>query len=356
MKIDFRSKFYGVGQGLFYSAYLNSDQSFNIEVLEYGKSVEVLKTNAFSVVYDVGTLSSKFFLEKSIDDFVRHNRQKTINLCVISHLDEDHFNGLTTLLDKLKSKNIQIDRLVYPKLDKIESAVVYLNSKNKSRSFYKYSFEFEDWIKIKWASVVRGFKNIGYSDNDSSPLRFQLKNEENKIWTFDLLRNDVPSKKVNLEMLLSFDKDSLDKTFKLYKGEFKKLNKNINESSIIFFHTPIEPYKCFPWRLHHRLFQNGLDNTEFATLLTGDCSLKNISDSLLSDRRLAFFLVPHHGSSTGWDYKKIGLIKSNPVVGNIISTGFRYNTPSDKVIKYIDNYSIITFGHSLINQKTFEFN
>jgi ribonuclease BN (tRNA processing enzyme) len=82
-------KFYNVGQGTFYGGAIEHNEQ------------------KFVVVYDCGSVSSGQFLQLSINDFkANYNR---IDLLVVSHLHEDHFNGIIDLIN-----GISVDRVVLP--------------------------------------------------------------------------------------------------------------------------------------------------------------------------------------------------------------------------------------------------
>lgn len=94
-------RFHNVGQGLFYSGILSKKVNH--------------KHNVFSFVYDCGTDSSTLFLQREIDDFklllptTGISKHKKLDLLVISHLHDDHVNGLKYLL-----KDIDVDTVVMP--------------------------------------------------------------------------------------------------------------------------------------------------------------------------------------------------------------------------------------------------
>ncbi len=94
-------RFHKVGQGLFYSGILNGGA---------GKS-----NPTFSFVYDCGSESSKVFRDREIDDYkalLPYRKAlggKALDLLVISHLHDDHVNGLDHLL-----KGVKVDTVVMP--------------------------------------------------------------------------------------------------------------------------------------------------------------------------------------------------------------------------------------------------
>lgn len=95
----FKRTLHPVGQGAFFS-----EQFFD-------GSNECL----FSVIYDCGS-TSKQLLYHEIEQL-----EKSIDIMFISHFDNDHINGLKTLIDKklLKAPSVVVIPFIYPKLIKI---------------------------------------------------------------------------------------------------------------------------------------------------------------------------------------------------------------------------------------------
>lgn len=91
-------RFHKVGQGLFYSGILNKGA---------GRSNQV-----FNFVYDCGSESPHIFRDREIDDYKmllpnkRESGGKELDLLVISHLHDDHVNGLDRLLDGVKVNTV----------------------------------------------------------------------------------------------------------------------------------------------------------------------------------------------------------------------------------------------------------
>lgn len=94
--------FHAVGQGLFYTGLLNQKKGNQHDL--------------FSFVFDCGSTSSKHFLHREIDDFKEmlqpsheDNYRKHLDLLIVSHLHDDHVNGLEYLL-----KDVAVDTVVMP--------------------------------------------------------------------------------------------------------------------------------------------------------------------------------------------------------------------------------------------------
>ena len=117
--------FHPVGQGGFYTERIAVDDMS----LPSGKRI-------FNVVYDCGTSSRQLFLDSEIGR--SYCDGSIIDLMFISHLDEDHINGM----DKFKKKNIEIKCLVLPLLEKSRFWFYFLESginvyqKNALKSYF----------------------------------------------------------------------------------------------------------------------------------------------------------------------------------------------------------------------------
>ena len=130
-------RFHNVGQGLFYSGVLSKKD----------KSPH----STFSFVYDCGTDSSASFLKREIDDYklllpaTGITRNKELNLLVISHLHDDHVNGLEYLL-----KDIVVDTVVMP----------YINDGLKLLARLE-SFGNDEFLQIFYADPIAWFSSKG---------------------------------------------------------------------------------------------------------------------------------------------------------------------------------------------------
>ncbi|MEY7638747.1 MBL fold metallo-hydrolase, partial [Klebsiella pneumoniae] len=84
-------KYHGVGQGLFISGEITSNE------------------RSFKWVYDCGSSSKsgKLILERKIKNLFRQrNEPIVIDMLVISHFDKDHINGCELLLKKFKVNKV----------------------------------------------------------------------------------------------------------------------------------------------------------------------------------------------------------------------------------------------------------
>lgn len=86
--------FHSVGQGLFYSGIISD-----------------YETESFVFVYDCGSRSEDWILNKEIDKFKKLLDRKTVDLLVISHFHDDHVNGIPYLLRGLKVNVVVLQNL-----------------------------------------------------------------------------------------------------------------------------------------------------------------------------------------------------------------------------------------------------
>ena len=109
-------KFHPVGQGAFFT------ETFN-----------VLQPNGsfanFSIAYDCGSSKSKYGKGKfDINAYIRKSNIKTIDALFLSHLDNDHCNGLKSLFNRYKIKHIFL-----PLMSPNEKALSLLKHLSRSR-------------------------------------------------------------------------------------------------------------------------------------------------------------------------------------------------------------------------------
>ncbi len=77
------TRFHAVGQGCFYSGEIYCDAG----------------REPFRIVYDCGTETGGDALEREVTIYQRHIHDAPLDMLVLSHLDADHVNGLSLLLD-----------------------------------------------------------------------------------------------------------------------------------------------------------------------------------------------------------------------------------------------------------------
>ena len=332
-------RFHKVGQGLFYSGILNKK----------GRGSDSM----FSFVYDCGSLSPRMFLNREIDDYkellAKVDGHRTIDLLVVSHLHDDHVNGLDILLEDVK-----VDTVVMPYVSESLSLIARLESRNEDNFLGAFYADPIGWFsgkgiqrlimlnadgrELKERNVPEGPRrednehgvSIDYGENVWIEKRgsTQVVYCGNSIsievcafnWIF-MFENLWPEeKKVNdyIEAVKEYEKENeltLDKILKCKKhrrklrGQFKdKVGKALNSTSVVVKHGPTRD----SW---NTLFYNPKwtyrDNCKIPdspqrcmvhdTILTGDLTLTDGEDvGLLVPKnrciRCLVFQYPHHGS------------------------------------------------------------
>lgn len=156
----FKRTLHPVGQGAFFS-----EQFFD-------SSNQCL----FSVIYDCGS-TSKGLLNHEIEQL-----EKSIDIMFISHFDNDHINGLKTLIEKklLRATSVVVIPFIYPKLIKILLPEM------------KYELSEESFEALE-ALFNSDAKIIGLEDNNSfTPSNLNQNDTDNNIQTL-FLTNDYDS-------------------------------------------------------------------------------------------------------------------------------------------------------------------
>ena len=92
--IKAKFKFHPVGQGAFYTGKVFQSKRKNAKI----------KGKEFNIVYDCGTKSTKSYLIDSIKEFKKDLDEAKLDVLILSHLDEDHINGVTELLKDIDKK------------------------------------------------------------------------------------------------------------------------------------------------------------------------------------------------------------------------------------------------------------
>lgn len=385
MSIHGSFRFHNVGQGLFYSGLLNIKESS--------------KHGIFSFVYDCGTNSPMSFLQREIDDYklllktAKAGRNKKLDLLVISHLHDDHVNGLEYLL-----KNVDVDTVVMPYASEDLNFMARLESESDSdflRTFYIdpvgwfvsrgvrriFLLGSEEWFEGENSlSAVQGereepdidVQGILHIENIDETKIVHLKNNANIyyksiFWTFHFVNLNLEFGKVNsykqvVNDFLQNNNLTLEQLFKskLYLSKLKqnikaaKLNSILNRTSVVLLHEPVcggmhvqnnmRPYKDCNYCARCILIKSFDDPAYRSTILTGDINLK-VDETLKeldvgSNYRCLVLQYPHHGAKNdGMDY-----FQRFNAYYNVISYGIvnQYGHPCKEVLKKVSNLVFVT--------------
>ena len=367
-------RFHNVGQGLFYSGILNQEA-------DSGKQHQTV-----CFVYDCGTNSSKNFLKKEIDDFKllmpasNKGTRKKLDLLVVSHLHDDHVNGLELLL-----KNVDVNTVVMPYVNEGIKFLARLESHNNDEFLQLFYTDPVGWFVSKGVRRIfllgaeeqfdKNKNTEGYNINWDDPgifpeadsvLNIEMKDGVEVVYLkrraeiklqdikwefiFENLKKDADKTQSCIEAVEQFKRENLTTLEQIFKSkqllkDLKKVlapiypNGNaINRTSVVLLHGPVGcnniaiisgPVFC----------QNKITWTNGHTVLTGDLFLKDgesigCLNSILNDTCAAdkFFAMqyPHHGSKdNNFEYfpKRYTCI-------NILSFGItnRYGHPNADIL------------------------
>ena len=376
--------FHEAGQGLFYSGRIESEGAI-----------------PFSFVYDCG--GTKKCINKCVKNFWDTlppieggtASKKRIDLLVLSHLHEDHINGLPTLL-----QNTLVDVVVMPYYTMEQRILCAIEAHSLNDEVVAFLNDPPRYLASM--GVGRIIEANGHDDkNDEgflgdretrperegrppySPIEFDDLDEQSsgyigesrtyrqivgksftsrtrdKKWVFNF--ECLPILKVQLEDL----KYDLNGLLGDYKGmqlsdiitsiEFKKLkmiykkhiNHNLNKTSVLMYHAPYNAHTSFSSFLERYFFRGcypyhiGYSCHNTGTLLTGDMELESGEslDILSNLDNAAVMSVPHHGASSG-----TGIYAKGPIPDlQVISCGITnsYGHPHPEILYVLKDRQVI---------------
>lgn len=351
-----RFVFYPVGQGLFYSGQLSCHP--------YWRCLR-------NFIFDCG--GDEPYIGEAVDRFADEIGYDRVNLCVISHLHRDHYNGLTLL----KNKGIRINNIVLPYLPYRYPALkfiyivgqYYSESKNLdvneddvasiSLMSMLYRIQESDRNESEFFGQVRGFEeNViengfkYFKYKDSIPLHNQKK------WIFEIYNKTITDeqwreyndrlnaclREEGIEDVKRLFPDRVEKLIDIYKTVF---GKNLNATSIVMKHYcqglqrgfyPVRDSRvgCFDGLYDVRLpfvFERRVGNV---TVLTGDAEFDEYLHRCIFDdvSSISVLQVPHHGAKKNW--QKMGL-PSDADCKLVVSYGLgnKYRHPNYAVVQDI---------------------
>lgn len=363
MYINGTFRFHKVGQGLFYSGILTK--------------TEDSQHNTFSFIYDCGSESSKFFLYREIDEFKQlfPSKKRKLNMLVISHLHEDHINGLEHLLD-----GFEVETVVMPYINDGLKLLARLELHSDDEFLNIFYTDPIAWFVSKGAKRILLLGSEGANDIDSYNIRETYEDQDffiNGILGTDVLDNTqiaylrnmstikcwkfywefcfenlelkANKERSYIEIVENFKKQkylTLEQIFKSkrlsdeLRREIEKSYPNAqNRTSVVLLHGPVkENYPCsiyFNNKYHPFLYK---EDEICKTILTGDIELTKSDDlellkALKTRNGFIVFQYPHHGSKNN----KLKLLSESYGRVNVISCGLinRYGHPHDEVLKQL---------------------
>lgn len=351
-----RFVFYPVGQGLFYSGQLSCHP--------YWRCLR-------NFIFDCG--GDEPYIGEAVDRFADEIGYDRVNLCVISHLHRDHYNGLTLL----KNKGIRINNIVLPYLPYRYPALKFIYIVGQYYSESKNLDVNED--DVASISLMSRFYRVQESNpNDRRFCERVQTLEEYKIengfkyfqreesislyndkkWVFELFNKSITDEKweeynnklndllaaENIRNPIDLFPNSVDKLVEIYKTVF---GKNLNVTSIVMKHyyqgrtIGYYPVQDNGMALLDRyfavkypfVFERRIENV---SVLTGDAEFddKLWQHTFEDAHSISVLQVPHHGARTNWNKLKL---PSDIMCKLVISYGLgnRHKHPNSDVVKDI---------------------
>jgi len=312
--------FHAIGQGAFYT-----------EKFE----------NGFTVVYDCGGQNKKFIIDKIQEVFEKDER---IDILFIFHFYSDHINGLDFLFEYC-----DIKKVVLPFLhDSMKLQFIIENVKNRANNEFllntiinpQETFKEQEVVLIELYEININQTNMGTLINKD-----KIKSNYINEWIYIPYNIYQDEFATQLEIALSNEpidtiKSDKDKVIDIYKSIIGK--NSINANSLVVY-SGLE--KDIDLKLQNITFAN------YKTITTNKISCLYLGNSELKEdipiAKPKYFLkdywkdistvqIPHHGfyKNNHKDLSWSGGI-------SVVSTGFRYLHPSQKVVEDIKSQDSI---------------
>ena len=309
--------FHGVGQGLFYSGSI--------------EGITKEQRSAFHFVYDCGGISGQNYLHKEISTI-----PQVIDFIAISHLHDDHINGLPILIKGRKIKRIflpyfaadtykdvfiayLIAHSVFPQQVMFHVLLYWYTSEKKqaenSASQVLSPEDFELYYMLREIEVT--FVDAGETPISSPGAQWNFLFFNKRITATQLGVLQKQLKGCPLECYMRQGNPG-----KL-KQAYHDLFKNLNLTSLLLLHYQPQGKK---------------------TLLTGDVQFDSNLEARLSRyisvKDAIIFQIPHHGAKQAWNI--ISSNMRNTIGTAVLSFGLGniYRHPSRDCIDDLNNQSI----------------
>lgn len=374
MNINGTFRFHNVGQGLFYSGLLNKKDS---------KSHDV-----FSFVYDCGTDSAPFYLKQEIQSFklllpsTGIPNEKRLDMLIISHLHDDHVNGLEYLLDGVK-----VDTVVMPYIDDGLKSLPLVESAGNSEFLRTFYLDPVGWlasrgvrrilllgaedVTLKGENLYRGQslnnddsdiyidpESVIHTDSMGSTSLIYLKSQstvrsKNYCWEFKF--ENLKLDPALIALYKSIVEGYIQKYHRLEdilidKQLTKDMRNDIrvkcgnmfNRTSVVLLHQPIANKSLVQFGLCGCYFcrcnmpPKYIEDISCGSVLTGDVELKKdetfrILDDAITKPVYSVVQFPHHGAKNDHN---IDYFCSLPIITCVLSYGIanKYGHPHGKVL------------------------
>lgn len=377
MNINGAFRFHNVGQGLFYSGILSKRESHSHDV--------------FSFVYDCGTESNKSLLRREIDDYKLLLPRKKLNLLVVSHLHDDHVNGLEYLL-----KDMKADTVVMPYTNEGLKLLARLESHSDDEFLQEFYADPVAWFLSKGVRRILLIGSEETPEREDASYGAYIEDEDSDIespsiikiehidaykteiihltsktniscrdfcWEFHFENLNLQSSAAYINAVEAFKQKkclTLEQIFKSrllsddLRNEVKKAlsgNDSLNRTSVAMLHRPAAGSvfsmcnlcNC-PLMKNRIKFFIGLTGKCILknTILTGDIELKKgerlemLDPYIKSPEDNALLQYPHHGADSN---NNIAYFNSLEAKANVLSYGVanRHGHPHARVLGQLQN-------------------
>lgn len=328
-----------------------------------------LGTDKVNVVYDCGSSTDVEIVKKEI----RYNFEKNEKIAAvfISHLDEDHINGIPFLLEYC-----QVQKVFFPLLTPKNQKLLLLSCLiNKREDSFCYRF-LRDPHEIEWhGATLYGVEEVGQeyysnlnvqrvnSGENVSDIVFEGGSKELKALNWEYIPynfrehsritelKEALRKEFGKDLTLDELSSLVNKDWKRYhsklKAAYKAITGDFNTNSMTLLSmTPLESYQFNASRYNQVFSCYALycfENYCYPSgcLYTGDYDangpykMKDLNEAHIKYRRhIGLLQIPHHGSKHSYNHELLSLGEKAVF---IVSSGEKnkYRHPHNSVIKDI---------------------
>lgn len=362
----FNGKVYSVGNGFCYEGLIGIENQYHF-VIDCGSIPSSKKKKTKQLV---NSAMCELRLEEITEEIA--NNGKWIDLFVLSHLHQDHYNGYLKLFSKTK-----VDTIIMPYLYPEERLCILINSDMNEEEALFYANPYQRILEAARENypearlvLVRGNKveqefEIEHIDSDNGNISWgepyedienilaieglDVKNTEVVKATFRGVKIPKPNwmfKFFNVEV----DKTEIDDLKKIVgkldakrlhdiiisdltkvKGKYEMIAKHLrgklNNTSIVVYHAPYCCYEVCCKRVNEKM------ECRCGSLMTGDIYLNYCSHDILKFfqneiKTVGLFSLPHHGSKDNWN---INFIDKGELDGTVCFSS-SYNYYSNRLV------------------------
>lgn len=337
MQTNFRGKVYSVGDGFCYEGTIKKNEDKYHFVIDCGSQAP--KRGA----QKNGELSTQKECKKRLDQITNEisHRNHNINLFILTHLHEDHFNGYKLLFDKT-----EINTIIMPYLYPEERLCLMIGDDFGIKDYAFLSKPYYEVLELAKKRnpevelvLIRGINhplehvtNNTWDSNHDVVWGEEHEDSENILKKEGLESSKVKIVRADLHGIAIsnfawkfklFNLEACEKDIKILKKKIGELDaKKLND--IVTDPTELANVQN-KYRIIAKKYKNDINNTSIVvyhgpincsgrggSLITGDIVLRihNVVEAIMdyySDeiKKVGFFSIPHHGSKYNWTKKFI---------------------------------------------------